>query len=64
VLVQNSASSIFEYADESGVSSLISLLAGFCLSHKPEMRRESCWMMQTFVEVRECLSLSKCDGSG
>jgi HEAT repeat protein len=64
VSVRNSASSIFEYADESGVSSLISLLAGFCSSDKPEIRRESCWMMQTFVEAREYLSLSKCDGSG
>jgi HEAT repeat protein len=51
--VRNSALSIFEYADEAGVNSLISVLAGYCSSDKPEMRRESCWMMQTFVEARE-----------
>jgi HEAT repeat protein len=51
--VRSCARSIFEFADEAGLNSLISVVAGYCSSDKYEMRRESCWAMQTFVEARE-----------
>ncbi|KAG7353289.1 heat repeat-containing protein [Nitzschia inconspicua] len=51
--VRNCAQAIFEFADESGVNSLIGVIAAYCSNDKPEMRRESCWAMQTFVEARK-----------
>jgi hypothetical protein len=41
--------SLFTNSDVGGVNWLVSEIASKCSSDKPEMRRESCWMMETLI---------------
>ena len=45
--------SVFHSGDEAGVNMLISEIAGKCSSDRPEMRKESCWMMEVLVDERK-----------
>ncbi|KAL3916015.1 MAG: hypothetical protein SGILL_005369, partial [Bacillariaceae sp.] len=47
------ARSVFASGDEAGVNMLISEIVGSCSSDRPEMRRESCWMMEVMIDERK-----------
>jgi HEAT repeat protein len=48
--IQKCARSLCHNVDEGGVNWLVSEIAGKCGSDKEEIRVESCWMFQAFVE--------------
>jgi HEAT repeat protein len=53
--VRACARSLFANSDVAGVNWLVSEIASKCSSDKPEMRRESCWMMETLIVERKFL---------
>jgi HEAT repeat protein len=50
---RNCVHSLFRSGDEAGVNMMISEVTGNCSSDKPEMRRESCWMMEVMIDERK-----------
>mmetsp|Transcript_15448 Transcript_15448/g.38424 ORF Transcript_15448/g.38424 Transcript_15448/m.38424 type:complete len:657 (+) Transcript_15448:4088-6058(+) len=53
IAVRDCVRSVFANADEAGVDTLVSRIAGSCTSDKAEMRMESCWMMEVLIETHK-----------
>ena len=51
--VRECVRSLFANSDGAGMNWLISEIASKCSSDKAEMRRESCWMMETVITERK-----------
>jgi len=56
--VRDCVRSVFEHADVAGVNRLISEVTKNCSSDKSELRKESCWMLGTFVEARKLMTVT------
>eukprot|EP00535_Pseudo-nitzschia_heimii_P006924 CAMPEP_0197189268 /NCGR_PEP_ID=MMETSP1423-20130617/19466_1 /TAXON_ID=476441 /ORGANISM="Pseudo-nitzschia heimii, Strain UNC1101" /LENGTH=2796 /DNA_ID=CAMNT_0042641327 /DNA_START=47 /DNA_END=8437 /DNA_ORIENTATION=- len=51
--VRDCVRSVFEHADEAGINKLLGEINKNCTSDKPELRKESCWMLGVLVEARK-----------
>jgi hypothetical protein len=58
--VRECVRSLFENADEAGVNWLVSEIASKSSSDKAEMRRESCWMLETVIVERKFFQARRC----